>query len=137
MSKWDGAKFELHDSELEAVEWTGRDVKLTFSMVTHTSDGEAAIDAGETWIASGVVSIAGATVMEGSLEPDDLGGGTLQVADEEHDNCIPVALSCTAPIRFVLETYHGVVVISGESVRVEMLGEPERCGDFPGTNRRN
>ena len=77
--------------------------------VTHTSDGEAAIDAGETWIASGVISIAGATVMEGSLEPDELGGGTLQEADEEHDNCIPVALSRTAPIRFVLETYHGVV----------------------------
>lgn len=137
MPSWNSAKFELHDSELEAVAWTGADVTLTFSMVTHTSDGEAAIDAGETWLAKGVVSIIDAKVVEGRLEPDELGGGCLAIDDTAYNNCIPIALSRAGAITLTLETFHGPVAVAGRSITVAMVGEPERCGTFPGTTRPN
>jgi hypothetical protein len=84
---------------------------------------------------SRIVSINGATVTEGILEPDELGGGKLVIGDESYDNCIPISLNRAGSISFALETYHGPVSITGTSVQVVMLGEPERRGSFPGTTR--
>jgi hypothetical protein len=128
------AAIELHDSELEAIEWdSDGTLALRIDAVLHTSEGEPGVSPGLNWAVAALIHVDRASVLNGTLAPDELAGGTLTIDGRATSNCLPVPLSAIGAVLLQLETYHGEVSISGSAIRIRTDGQREPRGRFPGS----
>ena len=126
---------EIHDSELASIEASDGNIILKLSPAyIHMSDRRPAIDAGTGWLQDAVIRVRG-TAVAGSMSelPCDLWDGYLKLNGELSDNLIPIPLAATGDIELHLTSKAGESVnVRGDSITLELLGEPKYIDDFSG-----
>jgi hypothetical protein len=126
-------RIEIHDSKLDAVSIQEGDAVLHFPKVyIHESTGTAGVDAGSGWVQEAVLRISGAAVKKSfSKFPAELLGGYLRIGESLLKNEIPIPLNQIGVIELRLETWNDeIVLISGGSVQLELVGEPKYIEEF-------
>jgi hypothetical protein len=126
-------RIEIHDSKLDAVSIQGRDAVLHFPKVyIHESAGTPGVDAGSGWVQEAVLRITGAAVKRSfSKFPAELLDGYIRIGESVLKNEIPIPLNHVGIVELRLETWNDeVVLISGGSVRLELVGEPKYVEEF-------
>jgi hypothetical protein len=124
---------EIHDSKLDAISIQGGDAVLHFPKVyIHESAGTPAVDAGSGWVQEAVLRIGGAAVKRSfSKFPADLLNGYIKISESLLKNAIPIPLNHNGIVELRLETWNDeVVLISGGSVQLELIGEPRYVEEF-------
>ena len=121
---------EIHDSNLTNITIHDRDAVLRFSaLYIHQSPGRPGIDAGSGWIQEGVLRIGNATVRGAFSDlSNDLSGGRISLSGTILENVIPIPLNHKGPVELYLESSGEVVLISGGSADLELIGEAKYVG---------
>jgi hypothetical protein len=132
---------EIHDSELDKITFEGADALLHFPHVyIHASEGRPAIDRGTGWSQRAMLRISNARV-EGSFSEESraaydgvhsLSHGDLTV-DGRAFNLIPIPLDVHGNVTLTLECWGDVVRVSGNSARLELIGDSEYIEEFLGS----
>ncbi|MDR3404692.1 MAG: hypothetical protein P4L99_19470 [Chthoniobacter sp.] len=123
---------ELHDSELAAISCVNGATMFSLSPAyVHRSSGRAGRDTGLGWWQEGTLTIAGASISAAIQLPATISDGSLRIAGELHDNCIPAAGTFDGPIELqLLFDTSEKLMIRGERLTVELRGEPSGLEDF-------
>lgn len=124
---------EIHDSTVAEI--TQRDGTVTVHFlpaILHQSKGRPGFDSGTIWTQEARLIFSEASVSgEFPDWPCDLMGGELVVGNHLHDNLIPVPLESSevAKLRLICDSIH-TVLVDGQKVRLEMVGEPKYLEEF-------
>jgi hypothetical protein len=124
---------EIHDSKLDAISIRGGEAVLHFSEVyIHESTGRPGIDAGTGWVQEAVLSISDPDIKRSlSKFPADLLDGHIMLGESVLENEIPIPLSHKGAVELRLESWNDeVVLISGGSAQLELVGEPKYIEEF-------
>ena len=130
---------EIHDSTLDAVSVRDGQAILHFpSVYIHQSVGTPGVDAGSGWVQEALLRIGGAAVKRSfSKVPADLLGGYIKVGDALLDNAIPIPLAHKGIVELRLQSWNDeVLLITGSSAELELIGEPKYVEEFPDKNGR-
>jgi hypothetical protein len=124
---------EIHDSTLDGISIQNAEVVLHFSAVyIHQSEGIPLVDAGSGWVQEALLRI-GAAKISGSISnlPNDILAGHIILDEKVLKNEIPIPLSHKGIVELRLESWNDeVVLITGISVELELIGEPEYVEEF-------
>ena len=124
---------ELHDSKIaEIVSRHGTVIVHFLPAYLHKSEGRPGFDAGTGWVQDARLVFEDASISGDLPElPCGVMDGELLVGAERHDNSIPVPFEVTASskLRIVFNSIH-TVTVTGQSVRVELFGEPRYVEEF-------
>ncbi len=124
---------ELHDSRVAEISKRDGTVIVHFlPAYLHKSEGRSGIDSGTGWVQEARLIFAEAFTSGNFPDlPCDVIDGELVVGVERHDNEIPVPLAVTAHTKLCLAfgSIH-TVTVTGQGVRLELLGEPEYVEEF-------
>jgi hypothetical protein len=126
-------KIEIHDSELDAISIRGGDAVLHFPKVyIHESTGTPGVDEGNGWVQEALLRISNAAVKGSfSKSPADLLDGYIMLGESVLKNEIPIPLSHKGIVELRLESWNDeVVLISGDSAQLELVGEPKYIEEF-------
>jgi hypothetical protein len=129
---------EIHDSILDRISILDGYAVLDFSSVyIHQSTGRPLIDAGRGWVQKARLRVRNA-VIDGSFSdlPRDLLDGHIKLGGTVLNNEIPIPLDYGGDIELRLESWGEVVLITGGSAELELIGEPEYVEEFR-PNRNN
>lgn len=124
---------EIHDSQLDAITIRGGEAVLRFPKVyVHESTGTPGIDPGRGWVQEALLRISDAAVKRSfSKFPADLLDGYIMLGGSVLKNEIPVPLSHIGTVEPRLESWNDeVVLISGSSAQLELVGEPKYLEEF-------
>jgi hypothetical protein len=124
---------EIHDSKLDAISIRAGEAVLHFPKVyIHESMGTPGVDAGSGWVQEALLRISDAAVKRSfSKFPADLLDGYLMLGESVLKNEIPVPLSHIGTVELRLESWNDeVVLISGGSAQLELVGEPKYIEEF-------
>jgi hypothetical protein len=131
---------EIHDSTLDAISVRDGQAVLHFSSVyIHESTGAPGVDAGSGWAQEALLRIGNAAIERSfSKVPVDLLDGYIMLGDAVRRNEIPVPLNHKGIVALRLESWNDeLVLITGSSADLELIGEPEYVEDFrPDENSR-
>ncbi len=131
----DNAAIELHDSTLERLDMEADAVVVVLSAYVHRSAGVPGVDPGSGWSQAARIRCPGGRASAASDTPLELAGGRLDLSGRVHDNVIPVPLSHIGSIRLELRGFRGEgMVIEGEALHADLIGEPRYVEDFPGSS---
>jgi len=128
---------EFHDSVISRIQEIGRCVVVEFSpSYVHESDGQPGIDTGSGWIQNARVTLTGASVSGNRpLLPESLWDGSLRVGGQKYDNLFPIPLQACGPVELHLVFLSGnEVVVSGEAIEFELIGEATYVEEVDGGN---
>jgi len=124
---------ELHDSTFAEITKANGDIIAYFAPAyLHKSKGRPGFDPGSGWVQDARLIFSEASTSGDFPElPCDVMEGELIVGGERHDNHIPVPLAsrASAELRLVFDSMH-TVMITGQSVRLELSGEPRYVEEF-------
>ncbi len=126
---------EIHDSRVGGIEEVDGLVIVHFlPAYLHQSKGRPGVDSGTGWVQEARLIFTDASV-SGNLPawPCDSMSGEMITGCERHDNSIPVPLEATklTELRLTCDSVHSVTII-GQSIKLELIGEPRYVEDFPG-----
>jgi hypothetical protein len=125
---------EIHDSKLDSVSVQEGNAVLHFPKVyIHESTGVPGVDAGSGWVQEALLRISGAVIERSfSKLPAELLDGYIRLGESFLKNEIPIPLNHNGRVELRLETWNDeVVLISGGSVQLELIGEPKYVEEFP------
>jgi hypothetical protein len=138
------AFFEIHDSQLKELTWSGNRLSLKLHAVRDEWAGEVGVGIGKTYYQDIELLIQDAKM---ELDPPNLPlwlldgayRATAQIANAQdiEEDCIPVSLVRADGIELRLEGMnedtHEYITIKarGESMSLAILGEPEFLQDLP------
>ncbi len=131
---------EIHDSVLDRITFEERTAVLHFpSVCIHSSEGLPGIDAGSGWTQEAVLRIGDAHV-EGKFSEESrdanegnghwLSDGNLRIDGTVTDNLIPIPLDVQCEVELSLECWGQVVRITGNSIRLDLLGSAKYIEEF-------
>jgi len=128
---------DFHDSDISQIQETGRCVFVEFAPAyVHKSEGRPGIDTGTGWLQDARLTLTGASVSGNRpLLPESLWDGSLQVGGQKHNNVFPTPIPAVGPVvlNLVFASGHEVVV-SGEAVELEWIGEATYVEEVAGCN---
>jgi hypothetical protein len=123
---------EIHDSTLDSISILNGEAVLHFSSVyIHQSAGKPGTDAGTAWVQKALLRIRQG-VIKGSFSefPRDLLDGHLKLGVLLLSNEIPIPLNYTGDVELRLESWGEIVVVTGASAELDLIGEPEYVEEF-------
>jgi hypothetical protein len=124
---------EIHDSTLDAISVGDGVAVLHFPRVyIHESAGTPGVDAGSEWVQQALLRVSNAAVARSfSKFPADLLDGHIKFGSEVLRNVIPIPLSHEGIVEVRLESWNDeVVLITGNSADLELIGEPKYVQEF-------
>jgi hypothetical protein len=124
---------EIHDSTLDAISVREGEAVLHFScLYIHESMGTPGVDAGSGWVQEALLRISDAAVTNSFPKfPADLLDGHIKLGGTVLRNVIPIPLSHKGLIDLRLESWNdAVVLITGSSVELELIGGPKYVEEF-------
>jgi len=124
---------EIHDSTLESISVRNGDATLHFSSVyIHQSAGKPGVDAGTGWVQKAALRIRQG-IIKGLLSelPCNLLDGQLKLGILLLNNEIPIPLNYTGDVELRLEYRGEIVVVTGASAELDLIGDPEYVEEFP------
>ncbi|WP_041856021.1 hypothetical protein [Candidatus Korobacter versatilis] len=134
---------EIHDSELDDISLKGADAVLHFPKVyVHSSAGRPSIDRGTGWGQEAVLRIGNAMITGVFLEESrtanggvhSLWDGALTIDGTVSDNLVPIPLDVHGAVELEIQCWGETVRISGDSARLELIGEPKYIERFEPEN---
>jgi hypothetical protein len=123
---------EIHDSVLDTIFILEGYAVLYFSSAyIHQSVGTPLVDAGSGWVQKARLRI-GDAVIEGSFPemPSDLQDGYIKLGGTVLENQIPILLKYVGAVELRIESWGEVVLITGGSAELELLGKAEYVEEF-------
>jgi hypothetical protein len=128
------AAVELHDSQVEGVDWQGEDCTVVLTAYVHRSKGKPGIDAGSGWSQIAHVRVTHARLDEAfPILPLRLAGGRLLAQELELTNVIPVPSQFPGPVRLQLLGEGGEsMVLVGDAAELVLVGDASYVDDFSG-----
>jgi|GEM_PF-4554021 len=138
------AFFEIHDSQLKGVSWSGNRLSLRLHAFRDEWADGIGVGTGKTYYQDIEILI-----QDAKIEPDSINlpvwllngayRAATQIANAEDivEDCIPVSLVRADGIELQLEGMNEdtqeciTIKVQGESMSLAILGEPEFLQDFP------
>jgi hypothetical protein len=125
---------EIHDSRVAEISERDGTVIVHFQPAyLHKSEGRPAFDSGSGWVQKARLIFSEASTSGDFPDwPCDIMKGEIIVGGERHDNLIPVPLEVAklTELRLICDSVH-TVTITGQGVRLELVGEPSYVEEFP------
>ncbi len=115
---------ELHDSDVTAVSWVGRELHLAIDAYVHASNGAPAIDAGSGWIWPGVLVVDAAEVLEGAPGAFTILDGTVTIDRRASEGLVRLPFDVTGRVRLDLHGADARLVVEGTAARFVAAREP-------------